>query len=258
MVIVPPLNKMAIQGFAHFVLGWGKQLTLPDTLSSAITDLVNSINRYTNITAMYDGRVHLNSRGIFKYPFLYITDDGSFELSEEEQWNLGSYLVNGGFIIIDNGLPEYGLNHARESVRKMMNDVFATLSQKISRFSNHPHLTTAGGDYIYRYSFRPLRKDHDLFHCFFDFDNGPPVGYLHNNTKKFQIDGIYLGNRLVAIYVNGHGRTWHDKRNREQLKMSVNMIVYALTRDRGRYRKMKPPKKSGEWVYLDSGPIKAW
>ncbi|MCE5251874.1 hypothetical protein LLG96_16830, partial [bacterium] len=45
------------------------------------------------------------------------------------------------------------------------------------------------------------------------------------------LEGVWLGERLVAIYSDkGYAIKWKDLSNNEpQLKMGVNMVVFALT-----------------------------
>ena len=257
-LIIPPDNKMAVQGFTHIPFVVGEKFAPPDTLRSIVADLADALNRYTNIYATPDEGVSLYSDKIFEYPFIYITNDGPFRfmLTQEESWNLGHYIVNGGFVIIDNGLPQYRFSRTQESANKMMSDVFSTISKKIKNHLN-PHGSIAGGDYKYQYEFKPLKKDHELFQCFFDFENGaPPLEY----SDEAIINGIYLKRRLVGLYIDGYGVTWKNKNNRAQLKMGVNMVVYALTRKKGRYILTSSMEsiKSGKWIYSSPSPIKSW
>ena len=99
--------------------------------------------------------------------------------------------------------------------------------------------------------FLPITNDHPIYHCFFDFNDGPPQGSENNqmvstDTAGLQgytargntmtkpvlyLEGITIDNRLVAIYSDkGYAIKWKDTTNNDpQLKMGVNMIVFALT-----------------------------
>jgi len=103
--------------------------------------------------------------------------------------------------------------------------------------------------------FLPIPNRHPLYHCFFDFDDGPPQGdEIHMSTTitktlpasyKFgdnamarvvlYLEGIWLDERLVAIYSDkGYARKWKLLVNNEpQLKMGVNFVVFALTQTGG-------------------------
>ena len=82
---------------------------------------------------------------------------------------------------------------------------------------------------------KPIPKNHELFHCFFDFNDGSPCGYWADSKKNNIVEGIYLNERFVSLYVVGYGLSWNDKLNEEKLKMGVNMVVYALKHGKGRY-----------------------
>jgi len=229
MVIQDPNNKQEIKGFIYISTAWGAQLKPPDNLKRAVINLVEAVNRYTNISAKVDAHLFLDSRKLFESPFVYITADNAFELTEIERKNFGTYLRNGGFAVIDNGTPQYEYGKAEAALRQLLRDALGTDAK-----------------------FLPIPNDHPLYHCFFDFDDGPPQGSENEIVRTSTIDmtgeaarnatmakqvlyleGITIGNRLVAIYSDkGYARKWKDLYNNEpQLKMGVNMVVYALTQE---------------------------
>jgi hypothetical protein len=101
--------------------------------------------------------------------------------------------------------------------------------------------------------FQPIPNDHPLYHCFFDFDGpvqGSEVDMTSTSTVGDQgslargqsmakqvlyLEGIWLENRLVAVYSDkGYGMKWKDMTyNEPQLKIGVNMVVFALTQAGG-------------------------
>ena len=228
MVIQNPGNKMDIQGFIYIATAWGVQLKPPDELKRAVINLVGAVNRYTKINAKVDSHLYLDHRKLFETPFVYIVADDCFQLTDIEGENFGKYLHNGGFAVIDNGNPRVEFGQAEASLRQMLRDAL-------------------GADY----KPLPIPNDHPLYHCFFDFDDGPPQGYEvgmvqmtdvadgqgggYRNTLMAKavhyLEGIWLENRLVAIYSDkGYAHKWKDLANNEpQLKMGVNMVVFALT-----------------------------
>ena len=228
MVIQDPGNKMDIKGFVYIATAWGAQLRPPDTLKRAVINLVFAVNRYTNIEAKVDTHLFLDHRKLFETPFVYITTDKAFELTQIERESFGKYLRNGGFAVLDNGVPKAEFGQAEASLRKMLKD-------------------SLGGDA----KFLPIENDHPLYHSFFDFDYGPPQGSEIGSFKAIEagesnasrkmsksvhyLEGIWLGERLVAIYSDkGYAHKWKDLANNQpQLKMGVNMVVYALIQDGG-------------------------
>ena len=67
-IIIDSRNRKAIQGYTHIAIGWGADLTPPDTLRASIWNLVSVINRHTNIHATCDKRVRLDSTELHRYP----------------------------------------------------------------------------------------------------------------------------------------------------------------------------------------------
>ena len=234
MVIQDPNNKQSIKGFVYISTAWGAQLKPPDTLKRSVINLVEAVNRYTNINAKVDTHLYVDSRKIFETPFVYVTCDKAFELTDIERKNFGDYLRKGGFAVIDNGEPMYEYGQAEASLRQMLRD-------------------SLGADA----KFLPIPNDHPLYHCFFDFNDGPPqgseiqmvsasnirtsdgetisaIGYTMAKPIVY-LEGIWIGTRLVAVYSDkGYCWKWKDLTNNQpQLKMGVNFVVLALTQAGG-------------------------
>jgi hypothetical protein len=231
MVIQDPNDKQSIKGFVYISTAWGAQLKPPDKLKRAVINLVEAVNRYTNINAKVDSHLYLDSRKIFETPFVYVVSDKAFELTDIERRNFGDYLRKGGFAVVDNGTPEYEFGQAEASLRQMLKDALGAEAQ-----------------------FLPIPNEHPLYHCFFDFNDGPPQGaeiqMVQTTTTGAQgetarnasmakavhyLEGIWLEERLVAIYSDkGYAIKWKDLSNNEpQLKMGVNCVVFALTQAGG-------------------------
>ena len=95
----------------------------------------------------------------------------------------------------------------------------------------------------------PIQNSHPLYHCFFDFYDGPPIGTEvgwvttshkggftqggYESQPVENLEGIWINNRLVAIYSDKrYCPTWEkDTDNEPQFKMSVNMVVFALIQE---------------------------
>ena len=229
MIVQDPSNKQEITGFVYIATAWGAQLKPPDNLKRAVINLVEAVNRYTKINAKVDGHLFLDHRRLFDTPFVYVVADEAFELTEIEARSFGDYLRNGGFAVIDNGLPQTEYGQAEASLRQMLRD-------------------SLGADA----KFLPIDNTHPMYHSFFDFDDGPPqgseIGYVDNSSTQMfgqtsknrkltkavlYLEGIWLEGRLVAIYSDkGYAHKWKDLSNNiPQLKMGVNMVVFALTQE---------------------------
>ena len=229
MVIQDPNNRQDIKGFVYIATAWGAQLRPPDNLKRAVINLVEAVNRYTNIEAKVDTHLFLDHRKLFDTPFVYITATEAFELTEIESKSFGLYLRNGGFAVADNGIPRAEFGQAEAALKKMFRDALGADAK-----------------------FLPIENDHPLYHSFFDFDSGPPqgneigilqviediAGASYNKSKKMAkpvlyLEGIWLDERLVAIYSDkGYAHKWKNLSNNEpQLKMGVNMVVFALIQE---------------------------
>lgn len=217
-----------IHGFVYLAGIWGSQLTVPDHLKRSIVNLAEAVNRFTNIEARIDNPLYLDSKDLQKAPIVFILSDTAFSLSRQEISNFGEYLKNGGFAVLDNAAPHQELSQAEASMRDMIDK--ALENARIA----------------------PLPISHPIYHCYFDFENGPPIGaeieLVNNNDASlnqaqattmsrevFYLEGVWYKNRLVAVLSNkGYSLKWRNNDNNiPQLRMGVNMIVYALTRDEG-------------------------
>lgn len=178
-------------------------------MKRAIFNFAEAVNRYTYVNAKVDNHLFMDSRKIFETPFVYIASDNVFKLSEMEARNFGQYLSKGGFAFIDNCTSNDKLNQVEATLKQMMRDSIDSDAK-----------------------FSPIPDNHELYHCFFDFNNGPPSGYEDHITK---LEGIWLDNRLAIIYSNnGYSYRWNELTgNDPQLKFGVNLVVYAITQENG-------------------------
>ncbi|MCE5251873.1 DUF4159 domain-containing protein [bacterium] len=224
------------RGFCCISSVWGAQLKPPESSRRGIINLASVVSWYTDIRAEVDSHLLLDSSRLGRTPCLFIAADRLFELTPEERKKFGQYLRNGGFAFLDNGLPEHPYSPAEASLRQMLRDSLGSLAR-----------------------FEPIPVSHPVYHCFFNFSDGPPQGSEKNIylTRKIigasglppevvkipeydvhYLEGVWLGDRLVAIYSNkGYAEKWADLKkmgnNDPQLKMGVNMVVFALTQDGG-------------------------
>ena len=228
MVIQDPKDKKNVKGFIYISTLWGAQLE--PAYKRAVLHLSVAVNRYTNIKSKVDKHLFVDSRRIFDTPFVFLCADEAFELTETEAKNFGEYLRKGGFAVLDNGTPANEFGAAEASLRRMLKDALGADAK-----------------------FLPIKNSHPLYHCFEDFDDGPPYGseiddvnvtsspdhsttsYIRWTLSKrvFYLEGVWIDDRLVAIYSDkGYAIKWAATSNNEpQLKMGVNMVVYALTQE---------------------------
>jgi len=153
--------------------------------------------------------VEIGSPEIFNYPFLHMTGHGNVIFSHEEQKNLRTYLLGGGFLHIDDN---YGMDkYIRREIKKL--------------FPNTELVE--------------LPFSHPIFHQKFNFPNGLPKIHKHDG-KRPQAFGIFVGNRLVLVYTYecDLGDGWEDtevhhdteEKHLQALKMGANIIQYVFTK----------------------------
>ena len=215
LVIKDPQNKQNIKGFVYIPVDvWGSFLR-PVGLTTVI-GLMQGFKKYAGIRVTIDPHLFLDSPIISKYPFLYISADGLFDLSTRAKENLEKYFRSGGFILFD----PYSVS-AYVSMKKMIKDSI--------------------GDYA---SIYPIPDDHPILHTFFDFDEMPVLFPTLESEGLMDAtlppDGVWLDNRLVAILppspYRPFGKTWSDYKSPDRFenpsfRLAINIIVYALIRE---------------------------
>ena len=152
--------------------------------------------------------VDINSENFFSYPFVFITGHGNIVFTESEVRRLRSYLEDGGFLYADD---DYGMDKA---FRREMKKVFP------------------GQELV------ELPFDHPLYHCQFEFTNGPPKTHEHDG-KPAQAFALFHNGRVVVYYTyeTNPSDGWADPdvhndpepKRQEALRFGTNIVVYALT-----------------------------
>lgn len=112
------------------------------------------LQELTSLRVDPNGRfLRLTDRELFDYPFIYMVEPGSLELNDAEVAALRKYLLNGGFLWLDDFWGE------RE---------WATMAAVLKRA-------------LPEYDFVELPLSHQLYHCVFDI------------TSKGQVPNVWLG-----------------------------------------------------------------
>jgi len=145
---------------------------------------------------------------LVRYPFVFMTARGTFKLPEQEERNLREFLDRGGFIYADDCVYNQQDRFFRSFV-ELMNSLYPD-----NRMRKIPH-------------------DHELFHIFYDFENGAPhlKGVPHGAFGLFEP----ASGRLSAIVTPGDvhcgwvNRWFSPEQNLAALKMGVNIVIYFLT-----------------------------
>ncbi|MEW6510432.1 MAG: DUF4159 domain-containing protein [Bacteroidota bacterium] len=176
---------------------------------SADVNLLTFVHRSAGIDTDPRYRfVDIATDDIFSFPFLFLTGHGNIVFTDAEVRRLRTYLENGGFLYADD---DYGMD---KSFRREMKKVFP------------------GQDLV------ELPFSYGLYHCQFEFPNGPPKTHEHNN-KPPQGFGLFSNGRLVVYYTFEANPSdgWADpevhkdleEKRQEALRFGTNIVVWALT-----------------------------
>lgn len=130
--------------------------------------------------------VTLRDREVLKkYPFVYMVETGNMALSDQEIDNLRFYLLNGGFLLMDDSWGDSQWFHIRDTMQRVFPDR----------------------------NFTDLDIDHPIFHTVFDMEELPQVPSI-NIALAGKKDGItYEANRGPSAKVP-HYRAYHDDQGR--------------------------------------------
>ena len=223
LVIQDPTDRRKVKGFVYLATAWGNNLEPTFTSAAkAIPNLVDAINAQTGISARVDDHLFIDSAELFRTPFVYITADEAFELTEREIKSLGEYMRRGGFVFVDNAVPAAEYGPAEAALRQIFRDALGAQGQ-----------------------LQRIRNSHPIYHSFYDFDDGPPVGEemdsrgttvysaLFIPKPVYFLQGIFLGDRLVAVYSDmGYCHVWaRNFGNEPQLRFGINVVIFALTQE---------------------------
>ena len=239
MVIQDPTSKREITGYFHFARAFPRtameaeaKVNLnpgsPFARPLALPYLVEAVNKYTHIKADVANAFTFDSRELFKVPIIMVSSHVPFKITESEAYNLGRYLLVGGFLYCDT-LSRNALAN-NQSLQQMWKDA----------------LLAVGVRWGVDWEFERLPNDHPIYHCYFDFD-GPPPGHDDLADKyagSFPIppvnylEGVNLDGRLSGIMTTkNYTATWdawvhtQNRDNTRQLQFAVNIIVFALTQE---------------------------
>ena len=197
IIIQDPENKRNIRGFFNMTLvTYNFQDPDVDAYPMAIPNLVRYLNDYTNLRAKIEGqKIELSDPRLFEAPFIYMTGyKAVMELSDTEVKNLGDYLRSGGFLFADDIAPNLDTdgNIGGEELNQQRGLKGTAFDQQMKAKLKHALGAEA--------KFYRIPKDHDLFHSFYDFDDGPPLGGATQYGNVTDLEGIDLRGRLAVVF----------------------------------------------------------
>lgn len=174
--------------------------------------------------------VRLTDEALFDYPWVYMIEPGSLVFSEDEVDALRRYLLNGGFMMVDDFWGDYEWENFEEQIKRVFPD-------------------------------RPLVEldaSHPIFHCVYDLKEMPQVpsiGWARHGDPRItsdrpgdpSCDQVHYRaffddkNRMMMIVCHNTdlGDGWeregmseeyfHEFSEKKSYPMGVNIVFYAMT-----------------------------
>jgi len=130
------------------------------------TMLPDALGRLTGVHTNPDAFqiVDIDSKELFKYPFIYMSEPGFLNLLPEDEKNLREYLDRGGFLLIDDFRGNSSDNSEMENLVVQLKKLYPTR------------------DLV------PLPPSHPIFHTFYDVDPTtmlPPYRMYNSGDPQF-------------------------------------------------------------------------
>jgi hypothetical protein len=175
-------------------------------------------------TDPYGKIIELTDEALFDFPFIYIIEPGRMYLSDEECKSLRRYLLNGGFLMVDDFWGEEEWQNFYENIKRVFPD-----REPIE-----------------------LPLEHDIFHCVYDLKQKPQVPsigwvrsgrtYEREDAKEVHYRGIFDDKgRMMAIICHNTdlGDGWEQEgadptyfrefSEKWSYPMGINILIYAMT-----------------------------
>jgi hypothetical protein len=169
--------------------------------------------------------VELSDPKLFDYPFLYLIEPGRMLLREDEVRALRRYLLNGGFLMVDDFWGEDEWENLESEMRRVFPD-------------RKP---------------QELPLEHPIFHCVYDLKEKPQVPSIHawlgsgRTYERWDADTPHYralfddNGRMMALICHNTdlGDGWeregenedyfHEFSEKKAYPMGINIVVYAMT-----------------------------
>jgi Domain of unknown function (DUF4159) len=178
-------------------------------------NLLKTMNAITNLPIQMVGTsiMSYSDPDIFKNPVIYQAEPGYWYMTDDEVKNLRSYLLKGGFLILDD-FPAWGWDNTALQLSRVFPDLHWV----------------------------DLEPSHPIFHSFFDIDSFDIVPQFYMQGRPI-FRGLFEGNNkdkrmyVVANYNTDISEYWEHaaggfkpvSENNEAFKIAINQFVYGIT-----------------------------
>jgi hypothetical protein len=181
-------------------------------------NLIDSVARYTSVRVAPRGvNVGLGTPQLLEFPLAWLTGHLPVRFTDAERRHLVRYVERGGLLVIDDH------NHDVDGV------FHKTATQELARAFGPAALVK-------------VVNNHDLYRCFFTFEDGPPatsheLNGWGDNLVHEHLQAVLRGDRIGVLYSNkDYSSEWNFHPDTKKFlavdptRFGVNLIVYALTR----------------------------
>ncbi|MEM6706038.1 MAG: DUF4159 domain-containing protein [Acidobacteriota bacterium] len=205
-------------GFGEYT--WGLDLKWNHDYPQAEQNLMRILDEVTGIVPRMEGGnlIELTDPRLFEHPWAYMCEPGFWNPTEEELENLRSYLLKGGFLVIDDFFNMRGDFFQWRNFARQMKRLFPD------------------------YSLVEMTGDEPIFHSFFDLED---INFGDPRLPQLQegIFAIYEDNdpekriMLIANYNMDIGDFWEWSDTsfypipltQKGFRLGVNYVTYGLT-----------------------------
>ena len=167
---------------------------------------VADINKKTNIqTNQKFSPVRMDSQELFDFPFAFMTGEGKFNLTAEQQENLRNYLTHGGFLVASAGCSS---KDWASSFRSQIRSAFPDVKMK------------------------KLDMQHPIFHSYYDIKD--------LEDARASLEGLEIDGKIVLVF-SSDGLNDSDNAADSSCcccggneienarRVNANLLIYALT-----------------------------
>jgi hypothetical protein len=203
----------------HLVEGWRGEVPWHHDYPHGDRMLPDALQRLTSVHTTSDSYqiVDIDSKELFKYPFVYLAEPGFLELLPDDVKNLREYLDRGGFVFMD----DFRGNELDMSE-------MANLVAQLKKLYPDRDLVT-------------LKPDHPVFQIFFETEPLLMVApYRRFNSGKTEYLALLDEQDNIKIMVdfnNDLSEYWQTldvgicslEQSGTAVKLGINYVIYAMT-----------------------------
>lgn len=193
-------------GYVRLAMTWSTTLRPQfPSAAKAMPNLADALTRQTGIRAIVNRHLFIGSPEFERSPFVFITADRAFELTDAEAASVKKHLRDGGFLFVDAADGDLEFSQAEAALRDMFRRALGRRAQ-LRRIADHHPI------YASPYAF-----------------NGPPPG-LDQTRSRHTLDGLFVEGRLVALFSDrGYVHSLAQSHGNEaQMRLLINAVHYAL------------------------------